>query len=408
MIKINIKKILEYLLCILIIINCRTVFVHIPETKITDIVNILIVSVIISLTFFSVNRNTTKKTILSIYIYFLYILIYFILKVSDSKISFIMKFIIIIPLLYYYFMGINKEEKRGLLKKYFKIIYILTIISLFFYILGSFMKIIPINTHISIEWGSIQEIEGYFGLHFNTQKTHILDRYILRNTSIFTEGPMFALQIIIAYTIILFENKKLINKESIVLFIGIITTLSLTGIFIFIILSLLKKLESIQEIRNFKNSVYLRIFMIPIIIIAFIIGMYLFNDKKETRSYQIKNDDNRVTMIAFNENPVFGEGYLKQEIALSNMSEFRHYNMGLSSNFLIIIIQGGIYLSILYIVPMLIGMLKAYRNKEKKELVLFLTQILLYFNVPYQYTILMMFLIAYNIAYIVSDEKKKD
>ena len=47
-------------------------------------------------------------------------------------------------------------------------------------------------------------------------------------------------------------------------------------------------------------------------------------------------------------------------------------------------------------------------NKEKKELVLFLTQILLYFNVPYQYTILMMFLIAYNIAYIVSDEKKKD
>ena len=407
MIKINIRKILEYLLCILIIINCRTVFVHIPETKITDIINVLIVVVIILLTCFSIFKKKSKKTILAMYIYMLYIGLYFIINVNVSKISFIIKFLIIIPLIYYYFVSMDKEERKRLLKKYFKVIYLIAIMSLIFYTIGSLMNIISVNTKILMEWGSIQEIEGYFGLHFNTQKTHIFDNYVLRNTSIFTEGPTFALQLIIAYTIILFEERKVINKKSVILFITIVTTLSLTGIFIFGILSLLKKMETINQIKNFKYNIYLKIFMIPVIVIALIMGIFLFNDKKETRSYQIKNDDNRVAMISFKEKPIFGEGYLKQDIALSNMSDFRKYNMGISSNFLIIIIQGGIYLTLLYIGPMIFGMIKSYRNKDMMEFGLFLTELLLYFTVPFQYTILMMFLIAYNMAYITTNDKLK-
>ena len=407
MIKINIRKILEYLLCILIIINCRTVFVHIPETKITDIINVLIVVVIILLTCFSIFKKKSKKTILAMYIYMLYIGLYFIINVNVSKISFIIKFLIIIPLIYYYFVSMDKEERKRLLKKYFKIVYLIAIMSLIFYTIGSLMNIISVNTKILMEWGSIQEIEGYFGLHFNTQKTHIFDNYVLRNTSIFTEGPTFALQLIIAYTIILFEERKVINKKSVILFITIVTTLSLTGIFIFGILSLLKKMETINQIKNFKYNIYLKIFMIPVIVITLIMGIFLFNDKKETRSYQIKNDDNRVAMISFKEKPIFGEGYLKQDIALSNMSDFRKYNMGISSNFLIIIIQGGIYLTLLYIGPMIFGMIKSYRKKDMMEFGLFLTELLLYFTVPYQYTILMMFLIAYNMAYITTNDKLK-
>lgn len=407
MIKINIIKILEYLLCILIIINCRTVFVHIPETKITDIINVLIVIVIILLTCFSILKKKSKKTILAMYIYMFYIGLYFILNVNISKISFIIKFLIIIPLIYYYFVSMDKEERKRLLKKYFKIMYLIAIMSLIFYTIGSLMNIITVNTKILMEWGNIQEIEGYFGLHFNTQKTHIFDNYVLRNTSIFTEGPTFALQLIIAYTIILFEERKVINRKSVILFITIVTTLSLTGIFIFGILSLLKKMETINQIKNLKYNIYLKIFMIPVIVIALIMGIFLFNDKKETRSYQIKNDDNRVAMISFKEKPIFGEGYLKQDIALSNMSDFRKYNMGLSSNFLIIIIQGGIYLTLLYIGPMIFGMIKSYRNKDMTEFGLFLTELLLYFTVPYQYTILMMFLIAYNMAYITTNDKLK-
>ncbi len=59
-----------------------------------------------------------------------------------------------------------------------------------------------------------------------------------------------------------------------------------------------------------------KILIIPIILILGIfVSITLINDKTETRSYKIREDDERVALISFKNNPLFGDGYMNNRIA---------------------------------------------------------------------------------------------
>lgn len=394
---------LEYLLCFFMIFNCRTVYVHMVGHNIGNIVTIMLILVLSTLILLNVNKKIKTKAFLFIIILIFYLAIYFFINVKANQISFIKNFFVILPLFILYFLTKDIEDIKELLKKYARIVIAIAICSLFFYLFGSCMKFINPNTTITFEWGLNQSVEGYFFLHFDTQTTWIFGETMLRNTGIFVEGPMYSLQLILAYAFILFEDKKVINRKSIILAITLFTTLSTTGIIVFIILTLYKWLKSENKVT--------KTILFPIILVIGIISIFVvFQDKKnaDINSYSIRNDDIQVAMTSLKNNPIFGDGFTNNEIAISNMSSFRLYNTGLSSTFVIVLIQGGIYLSIFYLLPIILLTIKSYKKKDYIVFAIAITQILLYFTTTFQYTELMMFIMAFNINYMLNNKLEKN
>lgn len=402
MIKIKYISLLEYFLCFLVILSCRTVYVHSINYNISTIVSLMLMFVIIFLIFIRHDKKIKTKKIFFIVFLICYIFFYLIMAVKTNVMSFVKNFLIILPLFMIYLSMLNRNELGELLKKYSRIIIGLAVCSLFFYLFGSCMKVLKPNIVTILEWGGNTKVNGYFFLHFDVQTTSFFGKSILRNTGIFVEGPMYSLQLILAYAFILFEDRKVINKKSIILAITLFTTLSTTGMIIFVILSFYKFLKFGEK----KTKILILPIALIICVFAVII---LFNDKKNdtnSNSYSIRTDDIKVAIMSFKNNPIFGDGYMNNSVAISNMSDFRLYNTGLSSTFAVILIQGGIYFSIIYILPIIFLMVKSYREKDYEIFVIAIVEFLLYFTTIFQYTNLMMFLIAFNINSILNIEVK--
>lgn len=402
MIKIKYISLLEYFLCFLVILSCRTVYVHSINYNISTIVSLMLMFVIIFLIFIRHDKKIKTKKIFFIVFLICYIFFYLIMAVKTNVMSFVKNFLIILPLFMIYLSMLNRNELGELLKKYSRIIIGLAVCSLFFYLFGSCMKVLKPNIVTILEWGGNTKVNGYFFLHFDVQTTSFFGKSILRNTGIFVEGPMYSLQLILAYAFILFEDRKVINKKSIILAITLFTTLSTTGMIIFVILSFYKFLKFGEK----KTKILILPIALIICVFAVII---LFNDKKNdtnSNSYSIRTDDIKVAIMSFKNNPIFGDGYMNNSVAISNMSDFRLYNTGLSSTFAVILIQGGIYFSIIYILPIIFLMVKSYREKDYEIFVIAIVEFLLYFTTIFQYTNLMMFLIAFNINSILNIEDK--
>ena len=402
MIKIKYISLLEYFLCFLVILSCRTVYVHSINYNISTIVSLMLMFIIIFLIFIRHDKKIKTKKIFFIVFLICYIFFYLIMAVKTNVMSFVKNFLIILPLFMIYLSMLNRNELGELLKKYSRIIIGLAVCSLFFYLFGSCMKVLKPNIVTILEWGGNTKVNGYFFLHFDVQTTSFFGKSILRNTGIFVEGPMYSLQLILAYAFILFEDRKVINKKSIILAITLFTTLSTTGMIIFVILSFYKFLKFGEKKK--------KILILPIALIICVFAVIiLFNGKKNdtnSNSYSIRTDDIKVAIMSFKNNPIFGDGYMNNSVAISNMSDFRLYNTGLSSTFAVILIQGGIYFSIIYILPIIFLMVKSYREKDYEIFVIAIVEFLLYFTTIFQYTNLMMFLIAFNINSILNIEDK--
>lgn len=387
---------LEYILCLMLILSCRTVFVHNVNSN-ADLINVLVIVILMILILFRSGLKLKKNAIAYILLLIGYFFIFIVFNVKNNYVSFVKSFIIILPMFLLYFSILEKIQIKAFLKKYANIVYVLAMCSLFFYLIGSCLHLISTNMSFIIEWGVIKKINGYYFLHFDTQSTVFFGKTILRNTGIFVEGPQYALQLISAYVFTLFDNKKIINKSSVIYFITLCSTLSITGIVIFIIMTFYKYLKN--------SNKKIKLILVPIILITCIfVTSNLIIDKTKTNSYKIREDDMRVAMISLKNSPIFGDGYMNNSIAVSNMSNFRYYNTGLSNAFIIVLIHGGIYLSMIYLVPMISITLKSHKHKNYFIFVIGILQILLYLTTSFQYTNFMMMLIAFNLDYIFKIE----
>ena len=295
------------------------------------------------------------------------------------------------------------KEIKKFFKAYVNIMLIISIISLFFYIFGSLTGIVPTNVTQEINWGGVKIISGYFGLHFNAQTTVIFGSTILRNTSIFVEGPMFALHLLFAMALSLFMNKKLINKYSIIFGFSILSSLSITAILFYMFLLFYK--------YTFYNKSKTKIILLPILFFIFlIIGTTCFNDKQSTNSYNIRNDDYTASFRVFNDYPIFGSGFANNNIVIKYMSKFRLYNTGLSNSFVVLLVQGGLYLVIFYLLPVILNSLNLIKSKNKNLFLIeiMLLQLYLFFMNAYQYTSLMIIFLAFDYYILLFYNKNND
>lgn len=376
----------EYIIIFLIILESTSVY---SNSDILPIGILSLLTIFVSIyAIFNIEKlkRIKKRKILIYIIYIVYILIFSIFSVEKKNYgNFFIKFVYLISIFYFYIDSI--DDIRRMIKIYCNCIFALCFISLVFYSFGYILKILPINYNVILNWGYTRRIGSLFNLHFFVQTEKFLNTTLVRNTGIFCEAPMYMLNLTLCLTLSMFFCEK--NKlRDFILIVGIISTFSSTGYIILIILFTLYFVSS--------KKITIKFLILPVILVISIFIIFnIIESKSDSRSYSVRYDDYVASIQGWKENIIFGSGYRNNDLFLKNISSFRSNNTGQSSSVGAILLQGGIYLFLLYFVSFL--SIYKFNKKSKTFSIIY---IILFILTVFQYTGLELLILSISINLI--------
>lgn len=395
----KIYNFLEYLLVTLLILESNSVYSQIYGIHLFTRAAMIIVSSIITLLFILNKKNVLYKDIIKfiIYVFICSLCMFFNTNNIKGKIIILLVFVLYLPLTLIYLCNLSREDFINLLKKFVNVVIVLCLISLIFWSLSSILNILQPTGKIKVVWGKpYSTFDTFFNLHFNTQDVWwITGEPLMRNTGIFTEGPMYAFVLIIALifnNLLCFENTKSNLIKTVILFITMLSTISVTGIIcaLFIIISNL-----ICYLSNKNNKLFW--ITVTSILIIFIIAsplcINILNKKLQTGSAIHRKADIKNGIEAFIETPILGKGILHDR---PTEEEYEN-GYGYSNTIIPVLSDGGIVLGVIYVFPIILFVFKSfkeYRENKIKCIVLTLIYIIILFTTVIQYRLSLMFLIS--------------
>lgn len=398
----KILKLLEFLIALFIILNCRSVFMHTVNKnyQINKILVIcIIVAIIVKFIIKDIDIKKMKKFILYICIYFLYSIIFILCNNIVDFNTYVNNFFIFFLLFfgYYYISKDTKETILNILKNICNIMVIIAVISIIIYFLGPILNIIKPTKYIYMEWGKERAIPSYFNIHFVTQSLTFFGHNLVRNTSIFTEAPMYSLNLIIALSIqsFILENKSIVKEM--ILIAATITTISTTGILLVIIIIIVNVMFN-KKLKITKYILFPFIFLFGIML-----SLNVFNERAQSTSGTIRKEDFMACFSAWKENLLFGTGYSNQENIEKYIQTYKEE--GRSSSLMLLLAQGGIYLFILYFIPIYKGIKYSLKISKIKILFFILILCILFVVAIFTYTAMAFSFIAMGYALSNKDYK---
>lgn len=282
-----------------------------------------------------------------------YNVIYLSFRQSNIAIvDFALLFVMGLPGLLLLFLTLHKNGLLlVLIRKLFDVVFVLAVISLYYWTFGVILRIISPNMYTMINWGYARYISGFDGLHFVTQldTTFFPDQYIYRNSGVFAEAPMFNLWLDLALASELFLKERSSKLRLAVLTITIFTTMSVTGI-VFITLCL-----AIYVAWNFhtmgRTQRYLVLLAATIAIpAAGGLAVYSIVLKSDTQSYLMRLSDYTAGVKLWFDHPVFGSGYGDLQSLMQYMYSPDGV-LGFSNSLTAVLGTGGIWMSSLFYIP---------------------------------------------------------
>lgn len=155
---------------------------------------------------------------------------------------------------YFYYCFLTQKHYQWL-DKFVKLMKILATISLFFWLFGSLLNIIPATGEIILDWGPIRSIPNYYFSYFETQTATLGSLVYPRNSGIFTEAPMFAAALSLALITEYCLTKT--TKTTIILIFALLSTGSYTAILILLFIGSHYSLQKLwTQIKKFNLKYY--------------------------------------------------------------------------------------------------------------------------------------------------------
>ncbi|MCC8104665.1 MAG: hypothetical protein LIO99_01360 [Clostridiales bacterium] len=350
-------NILLYFFSMLLIVDCRSIWLHLTTTN--SMINIIIAILIIltSLAIIILKGKVPIKIInkaISFGILFLlYIMVYIIMRPYNIK-YFLRLFITVAVILIFSLIYCNEYTYLDILLKYRNIILLIALVSLFFWLFGSLLNVIQPSGYVYTTWtgsvGSIKAVSNYYNVYYNTQEILIFGKNICRNTAIFNEAPMASFHFSIAFLTELFLVDSQKKWRYILLCIAIISTFSLTG-YLVILLTIGGKYYLAYKQARSKTKISLLI-MAPALIM--IIMMFLvFALYNQLLKYQLNSVTGNFSSLesflmyfrAWKTHPLFGFGFEGSvNDAVGGVALIRNNSV------VSIFIKGGIYFFLLYFI----------------------------------------------------------
>lgn len=389
-------EILQYLLMFIIILESNSIYAQIYGYHLI-IRAVMVGMAILSLSFLMVLKKIKiHKSIIGFIIYD--ILCSIIMFINTDSISgkgvIALVFFMFLPLLQIYLSNLKKHEFKELLKKFVNIVIVLSLISLMFWIISAIFNILKPTNIVKIVWAKpYSSIESYFNLHFYTQDVWwITDSPLIRNTGIFTEGPMYALILMIALifnNLLCFEKTKSNLLKTIILFITMLTTISVTGIISAVIILAFNIKEYMLSLSRVKQKFFL-VSLVILIIIMIPLGTILAIKKMNTGSAIHRNMDIQIGLKNFLEKPILGHGVNHER---STESDYEN-GYGYSNSIIPVLTDGGITLTLIYIYPLVYLLIYSTVAKKYNWLCFGLIYSIILFTTLIQYRLSMMFMLA--------------
>jgi len=276
-------------------------------------------------------------------------------------VNYILIYLIIpICMITFFYGNFFKNTINEMFLEFRNIVLILSGLSLLFWILA-IMGVSP-NESLSIGWGGVHTVPGYFYMHFITQgSTDFLGINTIRNTGIFVEAPMYSYILSLAFVINLFldSDSKLIDLKSGLLIVTILSTTSTTGIIVLFISIIYYQLF----IKNtFKYKMVKYMISILVILVTVIFLRIILQDKVDSVWYSsssLRLDDFTSGYMSWMNHPIIGNG-LRNDISIINNMNYKRVISGLtglSSGLMMVLPYGGIILLLFYLVPTVLSMI---------------------------------------------------
>ena len=314
------------------------------------------------------NRSVILSGLLSIYL-----LVHAVL--SDTSASEYIKDIVFPFFCCLFFCSevIEKKKTDYLLSTFSDLVCVFAGISLFCWIFGSLLDVLPGRSAGTYYWAKENfKTYHYYYLYFENpiQATQLGSNCIPRNTGIYMEAPGYSSVLSTAFLIELTARKPKNQYKIILLILTLLSTQS-TKAFIFLLETAVFFVYF--RINNYRHK-QTKIFLFISIFVAAVLGAgaivyMLMVDKSETGSFAIRMDDIQATLKTFAEHPVFGSGYNNTDPIIEKMQYFGRYE-GVSMGILVILAEGGLYLFVFYLVSYILFYQRMKKNGMKKEALL--------------------------------------
>lgn len=387
-------KFLSYVIAAIIILNCNTVYITSNNFEILNkiILPILIVATIIY-TFCSILKYNLKfdKTLLLGIGVTGYISIYIILSAALSS-NLIGLRIILYFIIFFMLAWVEKNEAQlsNILIAYIKLMFLIALVSIFFWLFGSYLHFIAPTGNTTINWGAPnRNVPSYYNLYFETQSFDIG----IRNSAIFAEAPMAALNFLIALSLsVLFPIKGKFNIIKVITFViaGLMTMSTAMYIGILIILTF-KLFQNGKKTRLLSYT--LGIILIPIIVKLI---YTMFNAKMDTNSGLDRKVDYLNAFTVWSNHIFMGAGInagVNEGINVINGERILHY--GFSSSFTKILGDGGLFLLLLIILALSMSIIKSFKEKNYNRLIFTVILAYLFMVIIFAQSYLMFYLFIF-------------
>ncbi|QXL46999.1 hypothetical protein [Lactobacillus johnsonii] len=310
----------------------------------------------------------------------------------------------LIVLLFIWQMSLIKDKEKipKILLCYKNLLFIVALISLFFWLFGSILNIIKPNGVVLSSWGAIGNnlnvVPNFHNLYFETQNyrtgIEILNG-LRRNSAIFTEAPMAALNFSIALLIEFLIGRK--DKKSrfikAILVITILTTFSTTGYMFLIMLFF-----GIWVSKGHHNVKNFQLVFIPILFVLIVLGLRSILTEKTNNNFSsvsVRLDDFKVGLMAWKQNVIFGIGVQNYKYLSQLMGSWRSTNLGFSNSLTDILSGGGLYLTLLYVFCFIRGLYLNIVQKNWKKVIFVVLMIYLFVTTFFTYTLILLYLLVW-------------
>lgn len=381
--RLSVLSIISFFSAFFLVLNCQSVFQNSKDSNYVFYglcFFLLVLQSIVSIAEYKITKKNIRAFFLTSVLYLFIIFLYVICSVGKKDLFRFLTRFLIFPFVVLFFLSECPVKKKLETFRFFILITaIISIVTSILWFCSSFLNLSPTSIYV---WKWSGDVEGYsyFGLYFSSPYQYI-DLFpslaIRRNIGIFTEGPMFMLVLSLAllFSICIRDFFHIKKWEYCSILIAMITTFSVTG---YLVVLIIISMEILAFFKRKDNKLILFVFFAVFGIIALSALLIL---KSSSASFLVRVDDFKVGFKAFLSNPFVGIGYENTSVLESYMSDIRLFNVGFSNSLFAILAYGGILLTGIYVIPIIQGIRCSVKNKNPHLFVFCVVLFLLYLSV---------------------------
>lgn len=279
--------------------------------------------------------------------------------------------------------------------------------SICFWILISIFKIIPCTGTAYMDWsatGEYAKINSFLGIYFETQWMDFA-LFPVRNCGIFVEGPMagaaYSIALLAGY---MFEHAKITESRQYIhrRISTCILTLAVLSTFSIICYGFLVAMAFAQLVIKWYSggpvSVVKKVAAAVLIIAGAVTVVALSVYKLRSPITGTRFNDFVVGYHAWLAHPFFGGGFESLEYLQQFMPEWRSFDTGFSNSPMEILAQGGLYLAVPYVYAFVSPAVNSARNKDLRLFasVIMFAYLFTFIVIPYQYITFFILILLVN------------